>query len=344
MEKMILLTGGTGMLGAHVLLDLVKQGKKVRALKRSSSNLSQVKQVFEAYSANAEELFRQIEWVDGDVTNLLSLKPYFAGVDTVIHTAAMVSFHSDDRETMLFNNIEGTANMVNLALEFNVRKFCHVSSIAAVGRAENGESITEKHQWIPDKKHSSYSESKFFSEMEVWRGIEEGLDAVIVNPSVILGVGNWKMGSPQYFSIVNDGLKFFTKGGTGYVDARDVSNVILLTLDEANWEKTKNQRYIVSAENVRHQDVFNYIAEELNVQKPSIYANSIMLSLAWRAAKLVELITRKKAAITRETVSGADQFNQYCGKKITEVVAFQYRTVEESVRQIASIFKQQSSV
>lgn len=338
---MILLTGGTGMLGAHILLNLMKQGQNVRAIKRSSSSLLQAKQIFSVYAENADELFDQIEWVDGDVQNPLSIKEHFSGVDTVIHSAAMVSFHPSDRDSMLHNNIEGTANMVNLALEFNIDRFCHVSSIAAVGKAENGELITENHQWIPDKKHSGYSESKFFSEMEVWRGIEEGLNAVIVNPSVILGVGNWKTGSPQYFSVVNNGLKFYTKGGTGYVDARDVSQAITVLLNNENWESVKNQRYIINAESLRHRDVFNKIADNLQVKRPSVYANSFMLSLAWRLSRLVELFSGKKATITKETVSGADHFNQYSGEKITKVTSFQYRNINETIEDIAAIFKKQ---
>lgn len=314
-DKMILVTGGTGMLGAHLLLDLMRTNGKVRALKRTTSNLSHVRNIFSFYEPDWELLFDRIEWVDVDLLDYSSVSRAMKGVDMVFHCAATVSFHKRDRQLLLDNNICSTTNMVNAALNEGVRRFCHVSSTAAIGRSENGEPSTEKHVWAPEKKHSGYSESKFYSEMEVWRGIEEGLDAVIVNPSVILGSGNWNWGSPLYFSTIWNGLKYYTRGGTGYVDARDVSRAMIHLTDDENWEKVRKQRFIVSAENRPHRDVFNLIADNLGKKRPSVFASGLMLNIGWRMAALAAFFNKKRPVITRETASGANLFSNYSGKK-----------------------------
>jgi dihydroflavonol-4-reductase len=148
---------------------------------------------------------------------------------------------------MIANNVEGTANLVNAALEKGVRKICHVSSVAALGRLDEQQLITEETNWVPSKKISGYSESKFFSEVEIWRGIEEGLNAVIVNPSIILGPANWETGSAKMFKTVWDGMKFFTRGVTGFVDVRDVVKAMILLMDEQYFEKIKTSVFSSAA-------------------------------------------------------------------------------------------------
>jgi len=207
---MIFVTGGTGLVGAHLLYELVKDGKKVKALKRETSDLLQVKRTFSFYTDNSEELFNRIEWVNGDLLDYFSFEKLLTGVSVIYHCAAMVSFQAKDRKSMITNNVEGTTNLVNAALEKNVSRICHVSSVAALGRLKNGEPVTENTNWFPSKKVSGYSESKYFSETEIWRGIEEGLDAVIVNPSIIFGPAKWENGSARMFKTIWDGLKFYT--------------------------------------------------------------------------------------------------------------------------------------
>lgn len=336
---MILVTGGTGMVGAHVLLKLVEEGYKVRAIKRKSSSLQQVERIFSFYSNNPHEQFGKIEWVDADLLDYSSLKKALNGISIVIHSAAIVSFHKEDKQQMMHNNIEGTANLVNASIELGIEKFCHVSSIAAVGRAEKGELTTEKHQWVPEGKHSNYSNSKFFSEMEVWRGIEEGLEAVVINPSVILGAGDWEHGSPQYFSMIDRGLKFYSKGGTGYVDVTDVVDVITLLIKDEHWKRVKGERFILNAENCYHRDVFNMIADNLDVARPKWHATPFMLDVGWRLLAFVAFITRQRARLTQEMVSGSHHFNKYSGTKITQFIPFNYKSVKETIDQIAAIYK-----
>ena len=240
---------------------------------------------------------------------------------------------------MISNNVEGTANLVNAAIENGVKKICHVSSIAALGHLENGELITEDTNWVPAKKISGYSESKFFSEAEIWRGIEEGLDAVIVNPSIIFGPANWENGSAKMFKTIWDGMKFYTKGITGFVDVNDVTCAMILLMDKSNFETYKNQRFLLNSENLSYQNVFNQIANELDKPKPNFFASNFLLSIVWRVAIFASWITGKPSMITRDSVSNSNETNNFDGSKITQALNFKYRPISESIKQTASFLK-----
>jgi dihydroflavonol-4-reductase len=336
---MIFVTGGTGLVGSHLLFELTSAGKKVKALKRQTSNLDQVLKTFSYYSENAQAFFDQIEWVDGDILDYFSLEKILIGVSEIFHCAAIISFESKERKRMISNNVEGTANIVNAAIENGVKKICHVSSIASLGRLENGELITEETNWVPEKHISGYSESKFFSEAEIWRGIEEGLDAVIVNPSIIFGPANWENGSAKMFKTIWDGMKFYTKGITGFVDVNDVTKAMLQLSDEANFEKCKNQRYILNSENLSYQNVFSQIANELGKAKPTVYASNFLLSIVWRVATFASWISGKPSLITRESVSNSNETNNFDGSKITRAIDYNYTPISESIKQTASFLK-----
>jgi nucleoside-diphosphate-sugar epimerase len=336
---MIFVTGGTGLVGAHLLYELTSAGKKVKALKRETSNLQQVLKTFSYYSNNPKELFNLIEWVDGDILDYFSLENILVGVTEIYHCAAIVSFDPKERKKMISNNVEGTVNLVNAAIENHVLKMCHVSSIAALGRLENGLLVTEGTNWIPTKRISGYSESKFFSEAEIWRGIEEGLDAVIVNPSIIFGPANWETGSAKMFKTIWDGMKFYTKGVTGFVDVRDVVQAMILLMDETNFELAKNQRYLLNSENLSYQNVFNQIADALEKPRPKYFASDLLLKFVWRAAKIGGLITGKPAMITRETVANSNANYNFDGSKISKQFNFEYRHISASIVQTASFLK-----
>ncbi len=336
---MTFVTGGTGLVGAHLLFELTSAGKNVKALKRETSNLGQVLKTFSCYSENPEKLFDQIEWVDGDILDYFSLENILEDVTEIYHCAAIVSFDPKERKKMIANNVEGTANIVNAAIEKGVKKICHVSSIAALGRLENGLLVTEETNWIPSKRISGYSESKFFSETEIWRGIEEGLDAIIVNPSIIFGPANWETGSPKMFKTIWDGLKFYTKGITGFVDVRDVVKAMVLLMEETNFETAKNQRYLLNSENLSYQNIFFQIANALEKPQPKYFASSLLLGFVWRAAKFAGLITGKPTFITRETVSNSNAIYKFDGSKITSQFNFQYHPISESIKQTAAFLK-----
>ena len=335
---MIFVTGGTGLVGSHLLFELAKSGEKVRALKRPTSNLNQVVKTFSYYTDEAQKFFDSIEWVDGDILDYFALEELLRGVDVIYHCAAIVSFDGKDSSRMIGNNVEGTSNLINAALENGVKRICHVSSIAALGRRENGEMVNEETNWIPAKKHSAYSESKFFSEAEIWRGVEEGIDAVIVNPSIILGPGNWENSSAKFFKTVWDGMKYYTRGVTGYVDVGDVVSVMLQLMNNVNFERCKNQRYLLNAENLTYEEVFNQIADAIGKPRPSVFASDFLTAIAWRLAKVGSWLTRKPPVITKEIATGRNDINNYDGSKIITAINFQYTPVSASIKNTAKLF------
>lgn len=335
---MIFVTGGTGLVGAHLLLELCKAGKKVRAIKRKNSQFETVRKIFRTNTENPTELFNSIEWVDGDILDYFSLEKLLAGVTEIYHCAAIVSFDQKDRIRMISNNVDGTANLVNAAIENGVKRICHVSSIAALGRLQNGDLVTEETNWVPTKKHSAYSESKFFSEVEIWRGVEEGLDAVIVNPSIILGPGNWDSSSPRMFKTVFNGLKFYTRGVTGYVDVQDVVQAMVLLMNERNFDTCKNQRYLLNAENLSYEEVFIKIADALSKPRPSVFASKIMTGFAWRLAGIGAWLSGKTPAITRDVALSSMQVNRFDGSKITRSVPFKYSPISDTITRTANAF------
>lgn len=338
---MIFVTGGTGLVGAHLLFELTSAGKKVKALKRETSNLQQVLKTFSYYSENSKQLFDKIEWVDGDILDYFSLEKILKGVTEIFHCAAIISFETKERKRMISNNVEGSANLVNAAIENGVGKICHVSSIAALGRMEDGQLSNEETNWVPTKRISGYSESKFFSETEIWRGMEEGLDAVIVNPSIIFGPSNWETGSAKMFKTVWDGMKFYTKGITGFVDVNDVVKAMIQLMDESNFKNCKSQRFILSAENLSYKTVFSQIAESLEKPKPSIYASNFLLGIVWRVATFVAWIKGKSSLITRDSVANSNSINNFDGSKITRTIDFEYLPITDSIKSTAGFLKRE---
>lgn len=334
---MIFVTGGTGMVGAHLLYDLVQKGEKVRALKRTGSDTEKTKKIFSFYSSDYQLLFQRIEWVEGDILDKERLYELLKGIDQVYHAAAMVSFDPKDHLEMAQNNCEGTANLVDVALSMQIPRFCYVSSIAAIGTAPEGTEANELHPWCNNINRSAYSESKFLAEMEVWRAIIQGLGAVIVNPSVILGPGDWKSGSPSLFSAVVKGMPFYTKGGTGFVDVKDVTIAMQRLMRDDAWDKVKGQRFILNAENMPFRDLISQIAIALGLKPPKYFAGATLLKLASLLSRLHGLLTGTRPSITRDMVRSANKKDFYDGTKIGRVIGFSYRPVEESIRDISAL-------
>jgi dihydroflavonol-4-reductase len=334
-----LVTGATGMLGSRVVFDLINAGYLVSATFRGENRKQQFQKNISFYTSQPEKYTESVQWVELDVKEYANVFDAVKGADIVFHCAAFVSFNPADREVMLETNITGTANVVNACLEASPRPMLiHVSSIAALGKEPDGGVISEKTSWVPEKKQSNYSVSKFHSEMEVWRGINEGLEAVVVNPSVIIGPGEWDKGSPSFFKNIYEGLKFYTVGGTGFVDVRDVSAAMLLLVEPENFNQAKSGRFLLNAENLTYQEFFRKIAASLNVKGPSVYASNFILALGWRLAWAYSKFTGRKVAITRESVRGSNHVALYSGEKITSMFGFQYRPIDQSVREISAMF------
>lgn len=340
---MIFVTGGTGLIGSHLLFELVASGKKVKALKRSSSNLQQVLKIFSCYSDKPEQLFNRIEWVDGDILDYFGIEEHLSGADEVYHCAAIISFRKSQRNQMIRNNTQGTANVVNAALKNGVKKFCHISSIAALGSTRDGSEINEDTNWVPSKGESGYSHSKFFSEMEVWRGIEEGLNAVIVNPSIVLGPGDKYSGSTQLFQTVWNGLKFYTHGVMGYVDVADVAKAMILLMDDKNFDNCKNQRFLLNAENLSYREIFFAIADAMGKPRPRYYASKFILGIGWRAVALYSLFSKNAPELSRETAKSAREIKKFDGSKICRLTGFTYKPMADSIREISRLIADENS-
>jgi len=330
---MILVTGGTGLLGSHLLLDLLRSGKKVRATRRAGSNIAQVRKIFSYYIPEADELADRIEWAEADLLEPGDLEKALDGVTEIYHAGALVSFHPADHRRMLKTNIEGTANLVNLAIAGGVSKFCYVSSVATLGRAENRKISDEETYWAPSRKNSVYSVSKYGGEREVWRSMEEGLNAVIVNPSVILGPGFWKDNS-GLFRLVHGGLRYYTNGVNGYTDVRDVSRALMGLMDGGHF----GQRFICSAGNLSYRELFTMMAKHLGRPGPSIGVSPFMAAVAWRTEKLRGLLTGSRPVITREIATTASQVYEYSSNKLIGTLGFTFRPLEDSIREISALF------
>jgi nucleoside-diphosphate-sugar epimerase len=326
---MVFVTGGTGFLGAHLIYHLLSEGKHVRALKRETSNLSLFNRIFSFNQSSPEQLSGKIEWVDGDLLNIGLLDELISGdISEIYHAAAMVSFQSQDKNRMMLTNITGTANLVNVSLNKNILKLCHVSSIAAIGRGDNQKIIDENTVWKASKRNSNYAISKYGAEREVWRGIEEGLPAVIISPSVILGPGETKSGTGKMISIVLKGLKFYSEGCNGFVDVRDVV-AVMKQLAESD---ISGERYIVSAENLFYREIFSKIALETGKMPPAFRANRLMGQLAWRLSYLQGKLTGTKPLITRETALTAGNTYQYSNQKIKKLLNYPFLPVELAIK------------
>lgn len=331
---MILVTGGTGLVGAHLLYKLVNENKKVRAIYRNKKKFDTVKRIFSYYTTNTEALFNSIEWHEANLNNIPALNDAFKGITEVYHCAAFVSFEPDKFKLLKKTNIEGTANIVNLCLSHTIKKLCYVSSIAAIGSTINNKPITEQTEWQTEKDNSVYAITKYGAEMEVWRGTQEGLDAVIVNPGIIIGPGIWKYGSGSLITKVYRGLPFYSKGITGYVGVNDVVSA-MVSLMQSN---IKNERFILVAENLSFETFTKTVAKYLNVKPPEKEVKKWQLQLFWRLDWLKHKLTGKRRLISKHNADSALSQDFYSHAKIKNALNFEFESIEKTIKNISKYF------
>ncbi|MCG8206323.1 NAD-dependent epimerase/dehydratase family protein [Tenacibaculum finnmarkense] len=334
---MILVTGGTGLVGAHLLYHLTQKENKVRAIYRTDEKREHVKKIFSFYTDDVADSFAKIQWIQADITETPSLESVFKDITQVYHCAALVSFNPKDYQKMRQVNIEGTANIVNFSIENKVKKFCFVSSIAAVGDAINQKIIDEENEWSDSDTHSGYAITKYGAEMEVWRGSQEGLEVVIVNPGVILGSGFWQEGSGKLFTQINNGFNFYTQGITGFVGVQDVVKAMLLLMKSDN-KNIKNERFILVSENKSFKEILDTIADNLHKKRPAIKVSKILSALAWRVSFLVSLLTKKKPLLTKNTARASHNISYYSSSKIEKALAFKFELINSQIAKISKTF------
>ena len=326
---MILVTGATGLVGSHLLVQLLQENEEVKALFRSEKQIEKVKNVFAFHHQTA--LFDKINWVKGDITDIPSLEIAFENVTLVYHCAALISFDTSDEDELRKINIEGTANVVNCCIDFSVKKLCHVSSIAALGNPKEHETtITEETEWNPEELHSDYAITKYGAEMEVFRGHQEGLEVVIVNPGVIFGYGFPKKGSDVIIQSVKKGLSFYTKGNIGIVSVEDVVKSMTQLMKSNN----NGERYSIVGENISTKALLDFISEELNLKKPSIEATKWMTSIAWRMDWLLSKIVNRKRRLTRSTATSSHSTTTFDTSKIEKELNFTFQKKESYLKTI----------
>ena len=329
---MILVTGGTGLVGAHLLLHIVEQGENVRAMYRTTNSVDKTKDLFSLY--NKSHLFEKIEWVQGDILDIPTLEIAFQNIESVYHCAAMISFDPKDEDIIRKTNIEGTANIVNFCLAYRIKKMLFVSSIAALGDPTHTKTtISETTEWNPEKPHSDYAISKYGAEMEVWRGQQEGLDVVIVNPGIILGPGFPEQGSGKLFSAVAKGLSFYTLGTTGFIAVTDVveASVQLMNSD------VKNERFTLIENNYSFQEILNCIADCMQMKRPQWHATPFIMNLFWRMDWILTTLFFQKRKLSRASAKASYSKSNYDNSKIKKVLNTDFKSVKEYIKSMAKI-------
>lgn len=335
---MVLVTGATGLVGSHLLYRLLAAGHAVRALKRPASQLDGVKAVFAQYPEGAG-WWPEIEWVEGDVLQAEPLSVYIRQASAVYHCAAVVSFASEDQRLLQETNLQGTENVASLCFKHRVR-LCYVSSIAALGDAGRpGEEIDEETPVIEGREHSVYSRSKAAAEKRVWEYIGYGLNAVIVCPSVILGAGVWNRSSARLYFTAARGMPFYTKGGTGYVDVRDVCELMVRLTD---WPAVRAERFVLNGGNHSYRELFGRIARANGKRAPWFCLRPWMTEVIWRLCAVWGKLTGRKPAFTRETARSAQHRSYYSSRKILSVYPdFRFHTLSETVEHIRRVWQEE---
>lgn len=335
---MILVTGGTGLVGSHLLLELAEAGKRVRAIHRKNSSFSGVRKVF-SYGRSSEEagrLFEAVEWVEADTNDVPALAPAFEEVDLVYHCAALVSFSPSDYKKLRKINIEGTANVVNLCIEKRVKKLCFVSSIATFDLKLGQKQINEDSIWNKELDHSMYAISKYGAEMEVWRASQEGIPVVIVNPGVIIGPGFWDSGSGVMFKKIWKGLNYSFPKTTGFVGVQDVVKAMRLLMES----DSENEQFLLVSENISFKKLLGMVSGSLGKPAPVKELKPWMVFLGWFGQSLLSLFGKRRE-LTRDSSRTLFTDTYYDSSKFTSRFNYNFESVEEVTERTGKYFRQE---
>lgn len=329
---MIFVTGGTGLLGSHLLIELTQSNSgPITAIYRNKNKIKLVQKLFLHYlPSEAEQYFDKIHWEKCDILDIPRLESLIEGHTEIYHCAALVSFKKRDFNKLMQINREGTTVILNIALDKQIKKFCFVSSTAAVGNKDFDESdlVTEEGKWVNTSDNSGYSISKYSAEREAWRAAEEGLNVVIVNPSILFGAGNWNDSSLVIFNTIKKGLKFYSPGSNAFVDARDVATIMTQLMDNNIF----GERFLCIGENAKFQTVFTKIANSLSVKPPKYKVNKVLMGIAWRISIFWAAITFSSPTITKSSALSAFKNINYDNSKIRRTLNFNFRDLDEMIK------------
>ncbi|MFD2822847.1 NAD-dependent epimerase/dehydratase family protein [Lacinutrix iliipiscaria] len=331
---MILVTGGTGLVGSHLLFELASSNQNVRAIYRTKQKLEVVKKVFSYFSDDADLLFNKIDWVEANILDIPALTEAFQNINYVYHCAAFISFDPKDYYELRQINIDGTANIVNLSVANSIKKLCYVSSISTLGTCDDHSLISEETYWSPEADNSVYGITKYGAEMEVWRGTQEGLGAVIINPGLIIGAGFWESGSGMLFTKVHRGLSHYVTGTSGYVSVKDVIKCMTQLMES----KIINERFIVVSENLSFKQFTEMASKYLMVKAPKKSVTPLMLKIAWRFDWLKSFITGKPRSLTKQNANTALTITNYNNNKIVEALNFSFTPIKTSIKDVSEQF------
>ncbi|GAA3596079.1 NAD-dependent epimerase/dehydratase family protein [Flavivirga amylovorans] len=331
---MILVTGGTGLVGSHLLYKLASSNEKIRAIYRTERKLANVKSVFATYTNNYEPLFKTIEWVKADLLDIPALSEAFKEVTHVYHCAAFVSFDPNKYQTLRKTNIEGTANIANLCLSNTVSKLCYVSSIATLGNAINNEDINEDTIWNPEDDNSVYAITKYGAEMEIWRATQEGLNVVIVNPGVILGAGIWRYGTGSFFKKAHKGFKYYTSGTVALIAVEDVVSIMIRLIKS----DIINERFVLVAEHWTYKKFLQALSKSVNAKPPEKMISNWLLKLAWKLDWLKTRLTGKRRQLTKHIAISLSTKTNYSSHKVITALNYKFKPIDKTITTIGNLY------
>lgn len=334
MKRKILITGGTGLVGSHLLLILSNHSElELFASKRATSDLNIVKRLFDWHN---NPNFDQVQWKTADLEIDQWHDIENEHFDEIIHTAAVVSFNPKDFDLMHKVNINATENLLSFAKRTSVRKFGFISSITSLGRVAGESVYTENSAWQDNAVNSEYSKTKYRSEQFVLAANSDDLNTYIVNPGVILGPCDWNKSSGTFFRTGAKGMKFYTKGQNGFVDVNDVAKGILTVMEKGN----PGERHILVGENISYKKVFELLTQGFGSTIPTIYANKLLTDIGWRLDKLISSLKKTEPTLTKESARTSHGFHTYDNNKVQQQLGFQFTPIEASIKQSIPYFKQ----
>ncbi len=331
---MILVTGGTGFVGSYILYELSKNNSSIKSTFRKEKNIKKTREFFKIMDTSYPKLFNKIIWEKADLTDVYSLDEIYKGIDRIYHCAAFVSFAKRHKNLLMKTNVEGTANIVNLAIKYKIKKLLFISSIASIGVENYDDLVNEDQDWNNKINHTDYALSKYKSELEVWRGTQEGVPAVIVNPGFIIGSHFWSRSSGVLFKQIFKGLKFYPTGKVGAVSVDDVAKASIKLMNS----KILNERFILVSKNLYYKELLDLISKVLNKTKPKIPLTKSILYIFYFIDNFLSFLKIKKSFMSIPLISTFLSCQEFDGNKIKKFIDFEYENIEGKIKEIGEGF------